>query len=230
MADLAFPQPETLTLPIVGQTSVFPVGRIFCVGRNYVAHAEEMGNVVDRAAPFYFTKSALNAVRSGSSVPFPQGTRDFHHEVELVVALGASLVNADPDHAMKAVFGYGCGLDMTRRDLQIRERKKQRPWDLGKDLENGSVLGPITPQHTWDGPAGQAIWLDVNGIRRQTGQLGDMVWSVGELLANLSTFYHLKHGDIVMTGTPAGVGPVVPGDKIDAGITGLEQISHHLME
>lgn len=228
MANFLFDAPEPFALPVIGNNRRFPVGRIFCVGRNYAAHAAEMGNEVDREAPFYFTKSASNAVHSGATVPFPQGTDDFHHEVELFVALGKSLNDTQLDDPMSAVLGFGCGLDMTRRDLQIRERKKQRPWDLGKDLENGSVLGAITPVTDWDGPSGRPIWLDVNGSRRQDGNLDDMVWSVPDLLRHLSGFYTLRSGDIIMTGTPAGVGPVLPGDVITAGVGGLKNIEFRL--
>ncbi len=222
---LVFDLPEQLTLPIQSSDHRFPVGRIFCVGRNYAAHAEEMGNEVDREAPFYFTKSAANAVQSGAEVPYPQGTSDFHHEVELFVALGNTVDCAEGADLLDAVLGYGCGLDMTRRDLQIRERRKQRPWDLGKDLENGTVLGSITTRQDWAGPKGQSVWLDVNGQRRQAGNLEDMVWSVPELLRHLSEFYHLRAGDIIMTGTPAGVGAVKPGDVITGGVTGLSEVT-----
>ncbi|MBT8154843.1 fumarylacetoacetate hydrolase family protein [Epibacterium ulvae] len=225
---LVFDLPDPLTLPIQFSDRRFPVGRIFCVGRNYAAHAAEMGNEVDREAPFYFTKSAANAVQTGAEVPFPQGTEDFHHEVELFVALGQSVGSSDED-PLDAVSGYGCALDMTRRDLQIRERKKQRPWDLGKDLENGSVLGKITACKDWVGPGGQSIWLDVNGQRRQAGNLDDMVWSIAELLRHLSGFYYLRAGDIIMTGTPAGVGAVNPGDVITGGVTGLSDVKLTLM-
>ncbi|MFW8633763.1 fumarylacetoacetate hydrolase family protein [Cribrihabitans pelagius] len=224
MAETLFELPETPVIAVTGEQEGYPAGRIFCVGRNYAAHAAEMGNEIDREAPFYFTKSAANAVLSGAEVPYPPGTADFHHEMELAVAIGAPLFQAAPEAAMAAVYGYACALDMTRRDLQQRERKKQRPWDLGKDLEAGTVLAPVTRSADWDGPGAQRIWLEVNGEIRQDAQLSEMVWPVAELLSHLSGFYHLRPGDLVLTGTPAGVGPVAAGDSIRGGIDGLEPV------
>lgn len=225
MSEVLFERPEPLVLAVQGETAGYPVGRIFCVGRNYAAHAVEMGNEVDREAPFYFTKSAVNAVASGASVPYPPGTENFHHEMELAVAIGAPVFQATPEQARDAVFGYGCALDMTRRDLQQRERQKQRPWDLGKDLENGSVLAPLTSAAHWGAPADQRIWLEVNGQRRQDASLAEMIWSVEDIICHLSGFYHLRPGDLILTGTPAGVGPVKPGEQLRGGIDGLEPVA-----
>lgn len=226
MMDLLFDVPAAPNLRVRGEDARFPVGRIFCVGRNYAAHAAEMGNEVDREAPFYFTKSACNAVESGASVPYPPGTENFHHEMELAVAIGAPLFRCSTDEAIEAVFGYGCALDMTRRDLQQRERQKQRPWDLGKDLEHGTVLAPLTRAADWGtGPADQRIWLSVDGALRQDATLTEMIWSVSDILCHLSQYYHLRAGDIVLTGTPAGVGPVEAGDSIEGGIDGLDPVS-----
>lgn len=152
MGEVLFALPQTPVIPVAGEAAGYPVGRVFCVGRNYAAHAAEMGNEVDREAPFYFTKAAANAVLSGAEVPYPPGTGNFHHEMELAVAIGAPVFLASAEDARQAIFGYGCALDMTRRDLQIRERQKQRPWDLGKDLENGTVLAPLTRAADWGGP------------------------------------------------------------------------------
>ena len=221
MVNLLFSIQGPVLVSVTGETHQYPVGRIFCVGRNYVAHAAEMGNEVDREAPFYFTKSSVNSVTSPTQIAYPQGTSDFHHEIELAVFLDKPVVAEDP---LASVYGYGCALDMTRRDLQIRERKKQRPWDLGKDLEAGSVFGPITKSADWAGPDNSAIWLDVNGTRRQNATLDEMVWSIPEILVHLSGFYKLRAGDVIMTGTPAGVGPVGAGDQLDGGITGLQPI------
>ncbi|MFW8593960.1 fumarylacetoacetate hydrolase family protein [Cribrihabitans neustonicus] len=224
MADTLFKLPAAPVIAVKGARAGYPCGRIFCVGRNYAAHAAEMGNEVDREAPFYFTKSAANAVLAGAEVPYPPGTENFHHEMELAVAVGAPLFRAPPETAMAAVFGYACALDMTRRDLQQRERQKQRPWDLGKDVEAGTVLGPITRAADWGGPGAQRIWLEVNGETRQDAHLSEMVWPVAHLLSHLSGFYHLRPGDLVLTGTPAGVGPVAAGDRLRGGIDGLEPV------
>ncbi|OED49533.1 fumarylacetoacetate hydrolase family protein [Leisingera sp. S232] len=224
MGDILFRLPETPVVPVSGKAAGYPVGRIFCVGRNYAAHAAEMGNEVDREAPFYFTKSAANAVLTGSVVPYPPGTENFHYEMELAVAIGAPVFRASIEEAAAAVFGYGCALDMTRRDVQIRERQKQRPWDLGKDLENGTVLAPLTKAADWGGPSGRRIWLEVNGENRQDASLDEMIWPVKEIICHLSGFYHLRPGDLILTGTPAGVGAVHSGDRMRGGIDGLEPV------
>lgn len=203
------------SLPITGSKSLFPVRRIFCVGRNYVAHATEMGGEVDREAPWYFTKSPHSLAQSGVTVPYPQGTQNYHHEVEFAVAL-------EPD---ATVFGYACGLDMTRRDLQQIGKDNRRPWDLGKDFENSALIGEITPAATFGPVNDQSISLQVNDAPRQNGLLSDMVWSVPDLIAHLSGFYTLGAGDIIMTGTPSGVGPVVPGDVITASVAGLSPVT-----
>ncbi|MFT4700463.1 MAG: fumarylpyruvate hydrolase [Yoonia sp.] len=207
------PEPQK-SLPIVGGETCFPVRRIFCVGRNYVAHAAEMGGEVDREAPWYFTKSPHSLAQSGVTVPYPQGTQNYHHEVEFVVALG-------PD---ATVFGYACGLDMTRRDLQQIGKDNRRPWDLGKDVEDSAVIGDITLAAAFGAVYDQSISLQVNEAIRQNGLLSDMVWSVPDLIAHLSVFYILGAGDVIMTGTPSGVGPVVPGDVITASVAGLSPV------
>ena len=215
-----FPPEEPYSIPISGSESLYPVRRIFCVGRNYVAHATEMGGEVDREEPWYFTKSPHGLARSGGVQPYPKGTQNFHHEVELVVALGR---NAD-------VLGYACGLDMTRRDLQQIGKDNRRPWSLGKDLEGGAVVGPITPVSDVVDLSTAPIALTVNGALRQSGQLSDMVWSVPEITAHLSGFYTLGAGDIIMTGTPSGVGPVVVGDHLVGRIDGLEPVTLTIAE
>lgn len=225
MTDLLFKLPETPTIPVLGEAAAYPIHRIFCVGRNYAAHAAEMGVEVDREAPFYFTKAASAAVASGSTVPYPPGTENYHYEMELVVALGAPVFRVSVEEAEKAIFGYGCGLDMTRRDLQLAARAKQRPWDLGKDVENSAVLTPLTRAAKVAEIGPQRIHLEVNGTVKQDAHLSDLIWSVPELISHLSHYYHLRPGDIILTGTPAGVGPVVAGDVITGGIDGLEPIS-----
>jgi fumarylpyruvate hydrolase len=220
-----FELPDIPVIPVAGEDAGYPIGRIFCVGRNYAAHAAEMGVEVDREAPFYFTKSPANAILSGATVPFPPGTENFHHEMELALAIGAPLFRADRDEARAAIFAYGCALDMTRRDLQISERNKQRPWDLGKDVENSAVFAPLTKARDWSPDPGKAIRLQVNDEVRQDATLSELIWGVDEIVSHLSGYYHLRPGDLIMTGTPAGVGPVVPQDVIRGEIDGLSPIS-----
>ncbi|SFQ24764.1 fumarylpyruvate hydrolase [Roseivivax halotolerans] len=208
------------SLEIHGQAARFPLRRIFCVGRNYAAHAAEMGNEVDREAPFYFTKSPHHAVGSGSH-PMPPRTEDYHHEVEFVVALHGPVDAADP---MSAVFGYAVGLDMTRRDLQAASKAKGRPWSTAKDVEASAVIGPLTAASEFGGIGAQVLSLTVNDTLRQEGALADMVWSVPEILNDLNTLYALGAGDIVMTGTPSGVGAVARGDVLVGTCEGLEPV------
>ena len=222
--DLLFDAPIPPAIPIIGEARAFPVRRIFCVGRNYAAHAAEMGNEVDREAPFYFTKSAHALCLSGSEIPFPLGTEDCHYEMEFVVAIGSEAFRIDEERALDAVYGYACGIDLTRRDLQAAAKEKRRPWDLGKDFENAAVIAPITKAEEF-GPLGpQEITLDHNGARVQEARISDMVWSVPELIAHLSGFYHLQPGDLIYTGTPAGVGPIMPNSELQGEITGLEPV------
>lgn len=225
MTKSLFPLPEPLIIPVQGEEAGYPVGRIFCVGRNYAAHAAEMGVEVDREAPFYFTKSSANAVLTGATAPYPPGTENFHYEMELAVAIGAEVFHATPAEARAAVYGYGCALDMTRRDLQIRERKKQRPWDLGKDLEQGAVFAPLTKAADWGPVADQRIWLTLEGETKQDATLTELIWSVEEIICHLSGFYHLRPGDLILTGTPAGVGPALAGQQMIGTITGLSPVS-----
>ncbi len=219
-----FPPPSITSIAVKGERKLYPVDRIFCVGRNYVEHAKEMGISVDREKPFYFTKSAAHAKLSGSTIPYPGGTTNFHYEVELAVAIGKRVFNVDAKKAKSAVFGYCVALDMTRRDLQLSERAHQRPWDLGKDVEQSAVFSRITKAKEFGAIGPQRIHLSLNGVEKQNAMLDDLVWKVDEIISHLSKFYHLGPGDLIMTGTPAGVGPVVPGDKIMGGIDGLDPI------
>ncbi|MBC7133437.1 MAG: fumarylacetoacetate hydrolase family protein [Roseovarius sp.] len=216
-----FDLPAPPLVPVTGAEAGYPVRRIFCVGRNYAAHAAEMGNEVDREAPFYFTKSAHALCLSGTTIPYPPGTRDCHHEVEFVVALGAPAFRVPQAEAMAVVWGYGCGIDLTRRDLQAQAKDARRPWDLGKDFENAAVIGALTPGAAFGAIADQAIRLTVDGRVVQEARLSEMVWSVPEIIAHLSQFYHLGPGDLIYTGTPAGVGPVVAGNVLRGEIAGL---------
>jgi fumarylpyruvate hydrolase len=220
-----FSPPSIKSVPVKGERKLYPVNRIFCVGRNYVEHAKEMGIAVDREKPFYFIKSVAHFQPTGTTIAYPGGTTNFHYEVELVVAIGKKIFNADIKKARAAVYGYAVGLDMTRRDLQLSERAHQRPWDLGKDVEQSAVVSRITKAKDFGAVGSQRIHLSLNGELKQDAKLDDLVWKVDEIISHLSKFYHLGPGDLIMTGTPAGVGPVVPGDKIAGGIDGLDPIS-----
>ncbi|MDK9695875.1 MAG: fumarylacetoacetate hydrolase family protein [Siculibacillus sp.] len=223
-ADFLFPPRPTPSVAVVGETARFPVGRIFCVGRNYADHAKEMGAEVDREAPFYFLKDAGSITASGATVPYPQATSDFHHEMEFVVAIGAEAFDVPAERAMAVVFGYAAGLDMTRRDLQAKAKAKGRPWDLAKNFEMAAVIAPIVRAADF-GPIGsQRIGLAVDGVLRQDSRLDEMVWSVPELISHLSRHYRRGAGDLIYTGTPAGVGAVVPGNRIVGTIDGLPSV------
>ena len=219
-----FDAPKVYSIPVKGEAAEYPVHRIFCVGRNYAAHAAEMGVEVDREAPFYFTKTPSATLASGSTLPYPPGTRNFHYEMELVIVLGAPVFRCSVEEGRKAIYAYGCGLDMTRRDLQQAAKDKQRPWDLGKDVEGSAVFAPLTRAAAFGAVADQRIHLEVNGTVKQDATLTELIHGVGEVVADLSKFYHLHPGDVIMTGTPAGVGPVVAGDVITGGIDGLSPI------
>ena len=219
-------EPETTkSVSITGEIAQYPIRRIFCVGRNYVAHAVEMGGEVDREAPWYFTKAPHAATEAGGMIPYAPGTQNLHYEMELVVALGAPIFQGDFTQAAQAVYGYGCGLDMTRRDLQQVGKDNRRPWDLGKDIEDGAILAPFTPATVFGDIKDQRIQLIQNGATQQDATLADMVWSVPEVISHLSHYYHLGPGDIIMTGTPAGVGPVQPGDTLQGHIDGLAPLA-----
>lgn len=212
--------------PVLAATTTgehFPVRRLFCIGRNYAAHAREMGQDPDREPPFFFTAWAETVVPDGGIIAYPQATADYHHEVELVVALGAPGRDVAVENAMALVYGYAVGLDMTRRDLQAAAKAAGRPWDAAKNVEQSKPLGPIHPAAGFD-PNKGVITLSVNDEVRQTGDLADMIWSVPDVIAHVSRFYRLQPGDLIYTGTPSGVGPVVPGDRVVAAIEGLGQL------
>jgi fumarylpyruvate hydrolase len=221
--------PATVGVPVHGTRDLFPVRRIFCVGRNYAAHAREMGHDPDREPPFFFTKPADAVVicadsKNPAKVAYPPATKNLHHEMELVVALKSGGADIPVEKALDHVYGYACGLDMTRRDLQQDGKDKRRPWDFGKAFENGAVLGSITPAASVPSLEGRSITLEVNGEPRQNALLDDLVWKVDELISHLSRYYHLMPGDLIFTGTPAGVGPVVVGDVLEGTIDGLEPV------
>lgn len=195
---------------------MFPVRRIFCVGRNYPEHAREMGASDLRAPPFFFMKPPDAVVASGSSVPFPARTADLQHEVELVVALGER----------REIFGYAVGNDLTRRDVQSLAKKEGRPWDTAKGFDHSAPVSPIARAADIGQPARGRIWLEVNGALRQEGDIGDMIWRVPEIIAELSTWFTLAAGDLVFTGTPAGVGSLSPGDRVRGGVDGVGILEH----
>ena len=224
MTEMLFPVPAWPTARVRGVDATYPVTRIFCVGRNYAEHAKEMGVEVDREAPFYFLKSNSALVPSGAAVAYPSGTENYHYEMEFVVAIGAPAFKISEAEADSVVYGYATGLDMTRRDLQLQARAKQRPWDLGKDFEQSAVLSEIIRKEEFGAIGEQRIWLDVNDAVKQDSKLSELVWSVPELVSHLSHFYHLVPGDLIYTGTPAGVGAVVAGDKITGCIDGLPSV------
>lgn len=215
--------PDRPLAPIDGSTQGFPVGRIFCIGRNYAAHAEEMG-MDSREQPFFFTKWPTALVPGGGTIPYPPQTKNFHFEGELVIALGKPGAAVDAAHALDLVFGYAAGLDMTRRDLQFEARDKGRPWDYGKNFAYAAPLAPIRPVAAGGHVEHAALRLTVNGALRQNGNVADMIWNCAEIIAYLSRFERLLPGDLIYTGTPAGVGPVVPGDTLNLTIDGLSPL------
>jgi fumarylpyruvate hydrolase len=225
MSQLLFPAPPVSAVPVRGRTERIPIRRIFCVGRNYEAHAREMGVAVDREAPFYFNKAAEHYVASGSTVPYPPGTSNYHYELELVAMIGDSAFRVPADRARDVIFGYACGLDMTRRDLQLAAREQRRPWDLGKDVEQSAVISEIVPATEIGHPTEGRIELRLNGESKQLSDLSLLIHDVPAIVAHLSTFYHLQPGDVIYTGTPEGVGPVKPGDKIEGAIAGVGTIA-----
>ncbi len=221
--------PEPASLPIVGDDARFPVRRIFCVGRNYADHAREMGAVDQaegREPPFFFTKPG-DALVGGDGevvVAYPPATANLHHEVELVVALGAGGASVAVDRAPGLIFGYAVGLDLTRRDMQAKAKEKGHPWDMGKGFDQSAVAGPLMPAAVCGHPQSGRIWLTVNGRLRQDGDLAAMMWKIPEIIANLSTLVRLEAGDLIYTGTPAGVGPLLRGDVLEAGVDGVASL------
>jgi fumarylpyruvate hydrolase len=218
--------PPVYSLPVRGKAERLPINRLFFVGRNYHAHAVEMGKPVDKMVevPFYFTKSPSTLVESGASVPYPPETRNYHHEMELVLAIGTAGFRVSRTDAPKLIYGYACGLDMTRRDLQLVARNKGRPWDLGKDVEQSSVVSEIVPMPGTVLDQGE-LAMNVNGQERQKSDLSKLIWNIPELIEDLSKFYHLQPGDLIFTGTPEGVGPLQPGDRIEGRVAGVGEIT-----
>jgi fumarylpyruvate hydrolase len=214
-----------VTLPVAESNQQFPVGRIYCVGRNYAEHAREMGHDPDREPPFFFMKPADALVLSGATIPYPRMTKDLHHEIEMVVAIGKGGSDIPVDKALDHVFGYGVGLDMTRRDLQGEAKKMGRPWEMGKAFDNSAPCTALKTAAMVGHPSKGAIWLKVNGEFTQKGDLAEMIWNVPETIAYLSKLITLRAGDLIMSGTPAGVGPVKPGDRLEGHVDGVGDLT-----
>jgi fumarylpyruvate hydrolase len=208
-------------LAIRGTGELFPVRRVYCVGRNYAEHAVEMGGDPDKEPPFFFQKNPDNLVPGGGDFPYPPATSNVHHEIELVVALGKGGADIPVDAALSHVFGYAVGLDMTRRDLQDVAKETRRPWEVAKAFESSGPVGELAPASAIGHPNAGAIWLDVNGARRQSGDLNQLIWKVPEAISYLSKLFRLAPGDLIFTGTPAGVGAVKRGDALDGHIDAI---------
>jgi len=215
------PPPAVPSLPVEGTGARFPVHRIYCVGRNYAEHAREMGHDPDREPPFFFMKPADTLLTDGRDFPYPPRSRDVHHELELVVALGAGGADISAARALEHVYGYAVGLDVTRRDLQAEAKKLGRPWDAGKAFDASAPCSAVRRAADIGHPAAGAVWLEVNGTIRQKGDLAQLIWTVPEIIAALSTLFTLAPGDLIFTGTPAGVGPVERGDVLVGGVEGV---------
>ena len=224
MKDYAFDAPPPVTTRIAGSGTLLPVRRIYCVGRNYAAHAREMGSDPEREPPFFFGKPADALLPDTEAVPFPSATAEFHHEVELVVALGGGGRDIPADDAQALIFGYGIGIDWTRRDLQAEAKAQGKPWDAAKGFDHSATLGPLHPVSAVGHPTQGRIWLSVNGALRQDADLADLIWAVPDVIAALSGLFELRAGDLIYTGTPAGVGRVLRQDRISCGIEGLGSI------
>jgi fumarylpyruvate hydrolase len=222
--------PRPVALPIVGSDAEFGIRRIYCVGRNYADHIREMNEADERDPPFFFQKPTDSIVQEGSVVPYPPFTEDFQYEVELVVAICRGGLDIPVEAALNHVFGYAIGLDMTRRDRQREANKRGLPWEVGKSFDHSAPCGPIHPAASVGHIGSGQISLAVNGKERQRGDIAQMIWNVPEIVANLSQQYELVPGDLILTGTPAGVGPLVPGDRMVAAIAGLGEVAFTIGE
>jgi len=225
MVSYVFPPASIPTLPVAGSADLFPVHRIYCVGRNFADHAVEMGHDPNKEPPFFFQKNPDTLVPSGATIAYPKMTADLHHEVELVVALKAGGEDIPVERALDLVFGYGVGLDLTRRDLQGEAKKLGRPWEVGKAFEDGAPCSALVPVEKIGHPASGRIFLNINGAPKQQGDLNQMIWKVPEMIATLSTLFRLAPGDLIFAGTPAGVGPIAKGDRLEGGVAGVGEIT-----
>jgi len=225
MTATVIPVPPTTLLPVEGTAETFPVRRVYCVGRNYDDHAIEMGHDPSREPPFFFQKNPDNLLPAGKDFPYPALSANVHYEVECVVVLKSGGSDISLDDALDHVWGYAVGIDMTRRDMQDALKKMGRSWESAKAFEFSAPVSPIVPESKIGHPAKGAVWLDVNGERKQTGDMAQMIWKTAEIIAELSKMFTLAAGDVIMTGTPAGVGPIVRGDRIDCGVEGVGSLS-----
>lgn len=228
MTEYVFEPPIYPSVAVSGQNARFPVRRIFCVGRNYAAHAREMGRDPDREPPFFFTKPADSVVDDGETVSYPAETENFQFEAELVAAIGTVGFEISVENALEHIWGYAVGNELTRRDLQLAAREQGRPWDWGKAFDRSSVCGPVQPVAAVGHPKAGTIRLSVNGNVKQEADLKELIWSIPEIISILSRSMYLRPGDLIYTGTPAGVGPLVPGDVCVAEIEGLGQVQTHI--
>jgi len=223
MSEFVISPPPVPTIPVAGSSAKFPVRRVYCIGRNYAAHAVEMGHDPNKEPPFFFQKNPDNLDSSGK-FPYPVKSSDVHHELEMVVALKSGGTNIPVDKALDHVYGYGVGLDMTRRDLQGIAKQMGRPWEIGKAFEHSAPVGPIVPVEKTGHLDHGVVTLHVNGVLKQEGDLNQMIWKVPEMISYLSDYFELAAGDVIMSGTPSGVGPVVKGDKLEARVEGLDPL------
>jgi fumarylpyruvate hydrolase len=229
MTDFAFPPAAAPSVAISGSAQRFPVHRIYCVGRNYAEHVREMGGDTEREPPVFFTKPADAVMANEAAIPYPPRTSNFHHEIELVIAIGRGGRDILKERALEHVFGYAVGNDLTRRDLQAASKKGGLPWDTSKGFDSSAPLSSIRPAAQGHVSKGK-IWLSVNSQRRQESDIAEMIWSVPEIIAELSTLFELKSGDLIFTGTPSGVGALQRGDRIEGGIDGLETLRNTIAE
>jgi fumarylpyruvate hydrolase len=225
MSAYVIPAPATPSVAVANSAARFPIRRVFCVGRNYAAHAREMGNDPNREPPFFFTKPADAVVPAEGVLAYPTLTASLHHEIELVVAIGRAGANVAPEQALELVWGYGVGLDMTRRDLQDVAKKMSRPWDMSKGFDASAPCTPLRPVSATGHPGAGRIWLDVNGATRQEGDLADLIWPIADVIADLSRAVALQPGDLIFSGTPAGVGALEPGDRLSGGVAGVAEFT-----
>ncbi|QMV03724.1 FAA hydrolase family protein [Devosia sp. D6-9] len=224
MTQFVIPAPPVAAVPVAGG-GAFPVRRIYCVGRNYAEHAREMGHDPDREPPFFFGKPADSLVTGGADTPYPANTQDFQFEVELVIALAEGGSNLSPEAIPAKIFGYAVGIDMTQRDVQSVAKKAGRPWDMSKGFDHSAPVGDLIPATRIGHPSRGIITLKVNGVEKQRGDISDLIWPIADAIAYLSNWVELKPGDLIFTGTPAGVGPVVRGDLLEGAVEGVGSVT-----
>ena len=223
--DYVIPFPPTPSLPVRGKSARFPVRRVFCIGRNYAEHAREMGHDPDRETPFYFMKPAWSLAIETDTIDYPPMTEDLHHEIELVVALAQGGSAVREEQALDLVYGYAVGIDLTRRDRQGEAKKAGRPWEVGKAFAQSAPIGDVVPATDIGHPRAGRVWFEVDGNLRQDGDLSQLIWSIPELIAQVSRYDRLEPGDLIFTGTPAGVGPVTRGQRLHGGVEGVGEIA-----